>query len=84
MFYSRALNNKINRLHARCLRIIYDDKAFTFNEVLKKDNSVYTHYRNIQALATEMYKVANGMSPVIINGIFQLRKESHYNLRYTS
>ena len=25
MFHSRILNNKINRLHERCLRIIYND-----------------------------------------------------------
>ena len=50
----------------------------------KKDNSVSIHYRNIQALAVEMYKVANGMSPEIMNEIFQLREKSHYNLRYTS
>ena len=50
----------------------------------KKDNSVSIHYRNIQALAVEMYKVANGMSPEIMNEIFQLRKKSHNNLRYTS
>ena len=30
-----------------------------------------------------MFKVTNEMSPVIINEIFQLREESHYNLRYT-
>ena len=42
------------------------------------------HYRNIQALATEMYKVANGMAPEIMNEIFQLREKSHYNLRYTT
>ena len=38
----------------------------TFNELLEKDNSVYTHYRNIHALAIEIFKVANGMSPVIM------------------
>ena len=31
-----------------------------------------------------MYKVANGMSPEIMNGIFQLREKSHYNPRCTS
>ena len=31
-----------------------------------------------------MYKVLSGMSPVIMNEIFQLREESHYSLRYTS
>ena len=31
-----------------------------------------------------MFKIAIGKSPVIMNKIFQLREESHYNLRYTS
>ena len=84
MFYSQALNNKINRLHERCLLIIYNDKTSTFNELLEKDNSVCIHYKNIQALAIEIYKVANGFSPVIMNEIIQLKEESHYNLRYTS
>ena len=41
-------------------------------------------YRNIRALAIEVYKIQSGMSPVIMNEIFQLREESHYNLGYTS
>ena len=59
-------------------------KRLLFNELLEKDNSVSIHYRNIQDLAIEMFKVANGMSPVIMNKIFQLREEFHYNPRYTS
>ena len=30
MFYSRGLNNKINRIHERALRITYKDKSSTF------------------------------------------------------
>ena len=56
MCQSRTLNNKINRLHERCLRIIYSDKTSTFKELLEKDNSVSMHYRNIQALATEEFE----------------------------
>ena len=63
---------------------VYDDKISTVKELLEKDNSVSIHYRNVQALAIEMYKVANGISPEIMNEIFQLREKSHYNLRYTS
>ena len=37
MFHSRTLNNKINRLHERCLRIIYNDKLSNFEELLHKD-----------------------------------------------
>ena len=83
MRHSRALKNKINRLHGRCLQIIYNDKTSTFKEFLE-DNSVSVHYRNIQALPTESYKVANEMSPEKMNEIFQLRDKSHYNLRYTT
>ena len=39
MFHSRSLNNKINRLHERCLRIIYNDKHSNFDVLLEKDNT---------------------------------------------
>ena len=77
MCHSRALNNKINRLHERFLRMIYNDKASTFKELLEKDNSVSIHYRNIRTVAIELYKVANGMCPEIMNEIFQLTEKSH-------
>ena len=84
MFHSRSLNNKINRLHERCLRIIYNDKRSSFEELLVKDNSVSVHHNNIHALATEMYKVVNGISPEIMNDVFKVRNETHYRLRHTS
>ena len=54
MIHSRSLNNEINRLHE--LRIIYNDKRSTFEELLAKDKSVSVHYNNIHAMAIEMYK----------------------------
>ena len=57
MCHSRALNNKINRLHERCLRLIYNDKQLTFEELLEKDDSVSIHIRNLQTLPIEMYKL---------------------------
>ena len=38
MFHSCILNNKINRLHKRCLRIIYNDNASSLAELLEIDN----------------------------------------------
>ena len=84
MFHSRALNNKINRLHERCLRIIYNDKLSNFEELLVKDNSVSIHHNNIHTLAIEMYKVANNISPEIMKDVFKLREETYYNLRHTT
>ena len=72
MFHSRALNNKIYRLHERCLRVIYNDKNSNFEELIEKVNSVSIRYRNIQTVAIEKCKAANGKSPELMNEIFQL------------
>ena len=53
MFHSRTLNNKITRLHERCLRKIYDDNTSSFTDLLEIDNSVSVHHRNIQVLPAE-------------------------------
>ena len=39
MFHSRTVNNRINRLHERGLRIVYKDHNLYFDEILRKDNS---------------------------------------------
>ena len=48
MFYSRTLNNKINCLHERALRIAYSNYKSLFCELLEKDKSFLIHHRNIQ------------------------------------
>ena len=56
MFHNRTMNNKINRLHRRCLRIVYSDKTSSFEELLGTDRSVPIHSRNLQIFATEFFK----------------------------
>ena len=80
MFHSRRLNNKINSIHERALRITYQDNMPTFQELLNKDNSVSIHHRNLQVLATEMFKIHRGLSPEILRETF-VSKTSSYNLR---
>ena len=43
MCHSHLMNNKINQLHEKCLRIVYSDKTSSFEELLDKDESVTTH-----------------------------------------
>ena len=62
MFHDRTLNNKINRLHERALRLPYDDDNSSFQELLNLDNSMTIHHRNLHKLATEMYKTKNNTS----------------------
>ena len=73
MNHSRKLNNRINRIHERALRVVYNDENSTFDELLTKDNSVKVHDKNLQVLVTEMFKVKLGVSSVIMNKIFKTR-----------
>ena len=56
MFHSRGLNNKINRIHERALKIPYGVKS-SYGELLTKDGSVAMHHRNIRALEIKISEV---------------------------
>ena len=50
--------------------------------MLDKDKSVSIHNRNLQVLATEMYKVTKGLSPIFFTNTFTPRNQPNYNLHY--
>ena len=81
MFHSRTINNKINRLHERALRIIFSDFKSTFEGLLRKGNFFSIHERNIQSLAIEICKFLNGLSPSYLNKIFHKSISNSYDLR---
>ena len=70
MMHNRTLNNKINKLHERALRIALDDDISSYSDLLVKSESYTIHERNLQKLATLMYKVKNNLSPKIVSNIF--------------
>ena len=70
MFHHRQINIRINGLHYRALRMVYQDENSSFEELLRKDGSVTIHHRNLQFLATEMYKVTKGIGPALMQDIF--------------
>ena len=47
MFHSRKLNSRVNKLDERALRIVYQDYASSFTELLEKDNSTTMYNKNI-------------------------------------
>ena len=77
MFHSRTLNNKINKLHARALRIVYKNENLTFQELLDIDDSVTTYHRNLQRLAVEMYKTKSHLSPTLVQELFTEKVYKH-------
>ena len=81
MFHSRKLNSRINKLDERVLRMVYQDYTSSFTELLEKDNSTTIHNRNIQLLATQLFKVKNGLSPPFMNEIFVENAQHYYDFR---
>ena len=81
MTHSSGLNNKINHIHERALRIVYKDFSTSFEGLLAKDKSVTIHNRDLQQLAIEIFKVKMGISPIIMKEIFNFSDNNNYNLR---
>ena len=80
MFHSRSINNKINRLHERVLRIVYNDFKSSFKNLLEKNGTVSIHIKNLQKLATETFKISKNFSVALMSELFY-QKVNHYDLR---
>ena len=70
MFHSRQLNNRMNKIQERALRLVYNHGKLTFNDLLKLDNSVTIHQRNLQTLATGTFMVKNSSAPETMTEAF--------------
>ena len=81
MCHGRGLNNKINTMHERALRTVYQDKKSSFETLLKRDKSMSIHVKNLQHLATELFNVKNDLSPEITKQIFVFQENETYNLK---
>ena len=88
MFRSRKLNNRINRIRERALRIAYQDHNSTFNDFLAKDGSFKIPDRNLQKLLIKIFKVKMKLAPEIMNEVFDfiecrypLKKELRFKSR---
>ena len=79
MYKSRCLNNALNNIHERALRLIYSNHEKSFNGILTENNLKTVHQKNLQFLAIEIYKLQNGLSPPFMNDIF-FSIQNIYNL----
>ena len=81
MFHSRTLNNQINKIHKKALWLVYKNETFfSFDDLLKRDKSVSIHQKNLQSLATEIYKTKIKLGPKIMKDTFHFIQKP-YNLR---
>ena len=84
MSHNHTTNRKINRLHKRCLCIVYNDKQSSFRMLSEKDSFVSSHDKNIQCLANEIYKVSSRLSPPVVSNISSQKNCHPCNLRLNS
>ena len=83
MLSSRKSNHLINKIHDESLRTVYNDTGNfykNFQEHLQLSKGATVHHSNIQILTTEVYKIVNGICPLIMKKLFSFRK-TKYNLR---
>ena len=73
MFCSRQSNNITNKVHERGLRLTYRDKTKDFQQILREQNEITIHQRNLQVLMTEVYTIVNGITSPIMDSLFQFR-----------
>ena len=81
-FHGRKLNNRINNIHECALIIVLRDYESIFKQFLKQNRSASIHYKNLQILATEIFKIKYGLSLIIMKEAFKLKKLT-FNFRNT-
>ena len=60
---------------------MYQDQKLNLQDLLQKDKFVSIHVKNVQYLATEIYKVKNGLSTEIMKEVFIFQENENYDLR---
>ena len=81
MCFSRGLNEKVNNIHETALRIVYQDKKFSFETLLKLDKICVNSYKNHTYLAAAVVQVKNGYSPEITKEIVLFQENETYNIQ---
>ena len=81
MCQNRSLNNKVNHIHERALRVVYQDFQSSFSTLLVKGNLLTIRQENLQLLAIEIFKVKMNIFLEIKNEIFHFLKNYAYELR---
>ena len=80
MFTRKNLMLKVNKIHRRNLRVVYDDYASTYEELLASYNDISIYQKHLKHLAIEVYKSLANMNPEFMWPFFK-NKSVPYNLR---
>ena len=74
MLHSGTLNNGINNIHERALRLTYQDNKSSFKQLLEKGHSVTVHQKNLQVLFIEIFDVKDNLASDIMKKVCELKE----------
>ena len=74
------MNNLINRIQKRALRLIHNDHVSSFQDIIEMTKEKTICQNNLESLTEEIYKFVNALSLPIIRDAFVIRNNK-YNLR---
>ena len=77
IFHSRKINNRVNSLNKRALKVVYRDYNVRFSKLLSKDKSATIHERNLQPFAAEIFNIKNELNPKIMKEILTFKNMDH-------
>ena len=70
----------IKKILERALRGILNDHESDFETLLRNNNDICNHHRNIQTLLIEIFKIKKGFAPLIMGSILKGGNNT-YNVR---
>ena len=79
MFCRKTLYSKIEKIHHKTLKVIYESND-TYDNLLLQSNTVSVHQRHLRLLMTEIYKSISQLSPEFMWSYFT-HKDMPCNLR---
>ena len=71
------IGGSTSKIHERALRIAYKDNCSNLEEILTKVNRISIHHKNVQLLATEIFKIQRNLNPSFMNQTF-VEKDTPY------
>ena len=79
MFCRKTLYSKIEKIHHKTLKVIYESYD-TYANLLLQSNTVSVHQRHLRFLTTEIYQSISQLNPEFMWSYFT-HKDMPYNLR---
>ena len=79
MFCRKTLYSKIEKIHHKTLKVIYESND-TYDNLLLQSSTVSVHQRHLRFLVTEIYKSISQLNPEFMWSYFT-HKDMPYNLR---